>query len=115
MNLNSASTTESGPLLRQRNERRVFATQACDTCRLRKQKCDEQRPKCSLCRRLRLECVYRVPEPTKKDKTLVEILDWLKSIAGKLDQIEVADQISSGFYNARCRKQKNAASDLHVK
>jgi hypothetical protein len=38
---------------------------ACDTCRQRKQKCDEQRPKCGLCSRMKLECRYREPLPTK--------------------------------------------------
>ncbi|KAF8863357.1 hypothetical protein BDZ45DRAFT_583966 [Acephala macrosclerotiorum] len=60
---------------------------ACETCRSRKQKCDEQRPKCGLCQRMKLECRYREPQPTKKDKTLVEILDRLKSLEGKVDRI----------------------------
>jgi hypothetical protein len=62
-------------------------SRACETCRSRKQKCDEQRPKCSLCSRMKLDCVYRDPQPTKKDKTLVEILDRLKSLEGKVDRI----------------------------
>jgi hypothetical protein len=36
---------------------------------------------------MKLECVYREPQPTKKDKTLVEILDRLKRLEGKVDQI----------------------------
>ncbi|KAK0126370.1 hypothetical protein ONS95_007976 [Cadophora gregata] len=43
--------------------------------------------KCGLCRRINLDCVYREPQPTKKDKTLVEILDRLKSLEGKVDRI----------------------------
>ncbi|CZR50703.1 related to acetate regulatory DNA binding protein FacB [Phialocephala subalpina] len=60
---------------------------ACETCRSRKQKCDEQRPKCGLCQRMKLDCRYREPQPTKKDKTLVEILDRLKSLEGKVDRL----------------------------
>ncbi len=41
------------------------SVQACDTCRSRKQRCDEQRPKCGTCQRFRLECNYREPQPTK--------------------------------------------------
>ncbi|TVY73463.1 hypothetical protein LSUE1_G005444 [Lachnellula suecica] len=52
-----------------------------------KQKCDEQRPKCGLCSRMKLDCRYREPQPTKKDKTLVEILDYVKSIDGKFDRV----------------------------
>ena len=70
---------------------------ACDTCRLRKQKCDEQRPKCGLCQRIKLECRYREPLPTKKDQTLVEILDRLKSLEGKVDRIPIRAPISTGF------------------
>ncbi|KAK3498664.1 hypothetical protein B0T13DRAFT_272890 [Neurospora crassa] len=61
-----------------RKERGAIAAQACDTCRARKQKCDEQRPRCGTCQRFNVECHYREPQPTKKDKTLVEILDRLK-------------------------------------
>lgn len=69
----------------QRKERGAIAAQACDTCRTRKQKCDEQRPKCSTCQRFKLECNYREPLPTKKDKTLVEILEALKMLDAKVD------------------------------
>lgn len=41
------------------------AVQACDTCRSRKQRCDEQRPRCGTCQKFRLECNYREPQPTK--------------------------------------------------
>lgn len=40
-------------------------TQACETCRNRKQRCDEQRPKCGTCQRFKLDCRYREPQPTK--------------------------------------------------
>lgn len=48
-----------------RRKRAALAAQACETCRSRKTRCDEQRPKCSLCTRLDVECVYREPLPTK--------------------------------------------------
>ncbi|CAK7565431.1 MAG: hypothetical protein SEPTF4163_003348 [Sporothrix epigloea] len=71
----------------QRKERGAIAAQACDTCRSRKQKCDEQRPKCGTCQKFKLDCHYRVPQPTKKDKTLSEILDRLKSVESKIDRL----------------------------
>ncbi|KAL1871061.1 hypothetical protein VTK73DRAFT_2257 [Phialemonium thermophilum] len=73
----------------QRKERGAIAAQACDTCRSRKQKCDEQRPKCGTCQKFNLECNYREPQPTKKDKTLVEILDRIKSLEGKIDTLSI--------------------------
>ncbi|KAF5023318.1 hypothetical protein F66182_4626 [Fusarium sp. NRRL 66182] len=70
-----------------RKERGAIAAQACETCRNRKQRCDEQRPKCGTCQRFKLECRYREPQPTKKDKTLVEILDRLKTVENKIDNL----------------------------
>ncbi|KAM7193471.1 hypothetical protein V8F20_008374 [Naviculisporaceae sp. PSN 640] len=73
----------------QRKERGAIAAQACDTCRSRKQKCDEQRPKCGTCQKFKLECNYREPQPTKKDKTLVEILERIKSLESKIDDLSL--------------------------
>lgn len=71
---------------------------ACETCRSRKQKCDEQRPKCGLCQRMKLECNWREVQPTKKDKTLVEILDRLRSLETKVDRLPTTRASSaSGF------------------
>ncbi|OCK80798.1 hypothetical protein K432DRAFT_296919 [Lepidopterella palustris CBS 459.81] len=71
----------------QRRERAAIAAQACETCRSRKSKCDEQRPKCGLCQRLNVECKYREPQPTKKDKTIVFILDGINRLENKIDII----------------------------
>ncbi|KAK2626520.1 hypothetical protein QTJ16_003695 [Diplocarpon rosae] len=93
MNLDSAaSSASSGPAgpAHPRSHRGAIASQACETCRSRKQKCDESRPKCGLCKRINLECVYREPQPTKKDKTLVEILDRLKILESKVDRLPTA-------------------------
>ncbi|CAL3964274.1 unnamed protein product [Diplocarpon coronariae] len=93
MNLDSAaSSASSGPAgsTHPRAQRGAIASQACETCRSRKQKCDESRPKCGLCSRINLECVYREPQPTKKDKTLVEILDRLKILESKVDRLPTA-------------------------
>ncbi|KAK3311121.1 uncharacterized protein B0T15DRAFT_548376 [Chaetomium strumarium] len=76
-----------------RKERGAIAAQACDTCRSRKQRCDEQRPKCGTCQKFRLECNYREPQPTKKDKTLVEILDRIKTLEGKIDSFSQRSHI----------------------
>ncbi|KAL2261950.1 hypothetical protein VTK26DRAFT_2932 [Humicola hyalothermophila] len=81
----SSSGLSSGTGLRK--ERGAIAAQACDTCRSRKQRCDEQRPKCGTCQKFGLECNYREPQPTKKDKTLVEILDHVRSLEGKVDTL----------------------------
>ncbi|KAM7221575.1 hypothetical protein V8F06_002966 [Rhypophila decipiens] len=72
-----------------RKERGAIAAQACDTCRSRKQRCDEQRPKCGTCQKFKLDCNYREPQPTKKDKTLIEILERIKSLESKIDDLSL--------------------------
>ncbi|APA06756.1 hypothetical protein sscle_02g015260 [Sclerotinia sclerotiorum 1980 UF-70] len=86
MNPDSVSSPSSGTAPT-RKDRGPIASQACDVCRQRKQRCDEKRPKCGLCTRLKIECNYREPVPTKKDKTMVEILDRVKSIEDKIDRL----------------------------
>ncbi|CAK7225536.1 hypothetical protein SBRCBS47491_005921 [Sporothrix bragantina] len=83
----TTATAASSTAGSQRKERGAIAAQACDTCRSRKQKCDEQRPKCGTCQKFKLDCHYREPQPTKKDKTLGEILDRLKSVENKIDRL----------------------------
>ncbi|KAK5149741.1 hypothetical protein LTS14_010662 [Recurvomyces mirabilis] len=73
----------------QRRERAAMAAQACQKCRNRKSKCDEQRPKCGLCQRLNVDCEYREPLPTKKDKTIVHILDTLTRLENKFDNMAI--------------------------
>jgi hypothetical protein len=46
---------------------------------------------------MKLDCRYREPQPTKKDLTLVEILERLKSLEGKVDRIPTRATISTGF------------------
>ena len=46
---------------------------------------------------MKLDCRYREPLPTKKDQTLVEILDRLKSLEGKVDRIPIRVPIPTGF------------------
>jgi hypothetical protein len=79
----------------QRRERAAIAAQACQTCRNRKSKCDEQRPKCGLCRRLNVTCQYREPMPTKKDKTMVHILDALTRLETKFDNLAIEQSTAS--------------------
>lgn len=55
----------------------------CFTCRKRKKRCDEKKPVCNACTRLKLECVYPVPgqerknRKRKRDQCSAEELDGL--------------------------------------
>ncbi|KIM92758.1 hypothetical protein OIDMADRAFT_173784 [Oidiodendron maius Zn] len=80
-----------------RATRGAIAAQACDTCRERKQKCDEERPKCGLCQRRMRECRYSEPQPTKRDRTLVDILSRLDSLESKIDRIPPRGPEPTGF------------------
>ncbi|KAF9771492.1 hypothetical protein IL306_010864 [Fusarium sp. DS 682] len=97
--LSSSSNVSPGPGPQSnRKERGAIAAQACETCRNRKQRCDEQRPKCGTCQRFKLECRYREPQPTKKDKTLVEILDRLKTVESKIDNLGHRENTTSPLF-----------------
>ncbi|KAM5380189.1 hypothetical protein ACJZ2D_003640 [Fusarium nematophilum] len=97
----SSSNVSPGPPGTQtsRKERGAIAAQACETCRNRKQRCDEQRPKCGTCQRFKLECRYREPQPTKKDKTLVEILDRLKIVENKIDNLSLRENTTPPVFS----------------
>ncbi|KAL9113637.1 MAG: hypothetical protein Q9227_002375 [Pyrenula ochraceoflavens] len=68
----------------QQKRKPVRASQACDTCRNRKAKCDEGRP-CSHCRENNLECQYRELPVPKQDRHVKEQSDKLDLILKKLD------------------------------
>ncbi|KAH7139851.1 hypothetical protein B0J13DRAFT_68285 [Dactylonectria estremocensis] len=59
---------------------------ACDTCRLRKSRCDGIRPTCSHCRTARRECTYR-PTPTSLE-TDVSVLSRLAQVESRLQALE---------------------------
>ncbi|KAK9692595.1 hypothetical protein K7432_014259 [Basidiobolus ranarum] len=70
--------------------KRKRLTQACDTCRKKKVKCDGNRPSCSNCIRLKVPCTYlpslkkRGPRQGQNDKvetTFNKAPDYLRSVA----------------------------------
>jgi hypothetical protein len=70
------------------------ASQACDSCRSLKAKCDETKP-CKGCREKGLECKYRDPIPKATDKAQADILDgindvkqMLQSFASQMGQVK---------------------------
>ncbi|CAI6335321.1 unnamed protein product [Periconia digitata] len=63
--------------------KQVRATQACNHCRSRKQKCDEARP-CQFCRENNFDCQYKdVPVP-KQDRTMMQLQEGQNEIAATL-------------------------------
>ncbi|KAH7124887.1 hypothetical protein B0J13DRAFT_598946 [Dactylonectria estremocensis] len=71
----------SRPAKRQRN---FIARQACEACRIKKTRCDEDFP-CSLCRSLGIECTYAERKPTKNEASIGSLFNILKRIESKID------------------------------
>ncbi|CAI7660780.1 unnamed protein product [Penicillium bialowiezense] len=67
--------------------RNFIATVACETCRLKKTRCDESRPRCGLCKSLGLECVYNERKSSKRDQSLTMIMSTLHRLETKLENI----------------------------
>ncbi|KAK6006864.1 hypothetical protein QM012_005872 [Aureobasidium pullulans] len=70
------------------------ASQACDRCRERKSKCDENRP-CVTCKEQGLQCNYKDAHPTKADKNnqalsdmITEVLTVIKQMSDRLGVVE---------------------------
>ncbi|THY02741.1 hypothetical protein D6D02_05939 [Aureobasidium pullulans] len=70
------------------------ASQACDRCRERKSKCDENRP-CATCKDQNLDCNYKDTHPTKADKNnqalsdmVAEVLTSIKAMSDRLSVVE---------------------------
>ncbi|KAH8809201.1 hypothetical protein F5884DRAFT_396765 [Xylogone sp. PMI_703] len=59
---------------------RKRAVQACRTCRLRRTKCDNERPACSSCVGLGIECTYQTGDPSTFDPASLAILARLDTL-----------------------------------
>ncbi|KAE8355499.1 hypothetical protein BDV28DRAFT_38084 [Aspergillus coremiiformis] len=70
-----------------KKQRNFIATVACETCRLKKTRCDESRPKCGLCKSLGLECVYNERKSSKRDHSLSLIMSTLHRMETKLERL----------------------------
>ncbi|GKT91243.1 C6 zinc finger domain-containing protein [Colletotrichum tofieldiae] len=60
------------------------ASQACDSCRQLKAKCDETKP-CKSCREKGVECKYRDPIPKAIDKGQTDILEAISEMKNAME------------------------------
>ncbi|EOA90168.1 uncharacterized protein SETTUDRAFT_126010 [Exserohilum turcica Et28A] len=67
-----------------------MATLACDICRSRKTRCDEDRPKCGHCRTMNLECTYQAPRATKKDQSMAVAINAIRRLESKIEDLTAA-------------------------
>ncbi|EOA85329.1 uncharacterized protein SETTUDRAFT_137903 [Exserohilum turcica Et28A] len=65
--------------------KQVRATQACNHCRSRKQKCDEARP-CQFCRENNFDCQYKDVPPPKQDRSMMQLQESVNNISEVLSQ-----------------------------
>ncbi|KAH7121295.1 hypothetical protein B0J11DRAFT_590340 [Dendryphion nanum] len=63
---------------------RKRAVAACQTCRSRKTKCDNQRPTCSFCERAGGICIYSASDLSSYDPASLAILDRLENLENNL-------------------------------
>ncbi|KAL4938447.1 hypothetical protein BDV06DRAFT_231856 [Aspergillus oleicola] len=69
-----------------KKRRHDVARQACERCRVKKTRCDEQFP-CGLCRGLGAECVYSYRKQTRSEISSNALLRMLGRLESKLDGI----------------------------
>ncbi|OQV09893.1 Fungal Zn2-Cys6 binuclear cluster domain-containing protein [Cladophialophora immunda] len=66
--------------------RNFIARQACERCRARKTRCDQETP-CSLCKSLGVHCVYTERKPTRNEASLSMIFNRLKRIETQISRL----------------------------
>ncbi|KAM6536034.1 hypothetical protein FALCPG4_005554 [Fusarium falciforme] len=66
--------------------RSFLARQACENCRLKKTRCDEDVP-CGQCQAAGVECRYANRKPTRKEESSSAILSYLRRIELKVNRL----------------------------
>lgn len=80
---------------------KIRSTQGCWTCRLRRKKCDEQKPNCSICASLEITCLYSDKKP-----------EWMD---GGIREKEMSDHLKAMVKTkANERREKKWASEIQV-
>ncbi|KAK7592007.1 hypothetical protein V3481_006643 [Fusarium oxysporum f. sp. vasinfectum] len=84
---------------------RKRAVQACRTCQKRRVKCDNERPSCSVCIKLEVQCIYQEGDKSSFDAASLAILERLENLENLFraanpdvpSQREAAPQLSPGI------------------
>ncbi|KAL2867815.1 Zn(II)2Cys6 transcription factor [Aspergillus lucknowensis] len=77
-----------------KRRRQDVARQACERCRVKKTRCDEQFP-CGLCRSLGVECVYSYRKPSRSELSSDTLLRILGRLESKVDSLTTKTPTSS--------------------
>ncbi|KAL4810911.1 hypothetical protein BDV18DRAFT_128236 [Aspergillus unguis] len=107
-------TPDQHPAGSSKKPRNFIATVACETCRLKKTRCDESRPRCGLCKSLGLECVYNERKTSKRDHSLTLIMSTLHRLETKLETLPetMRDEIHS--LQAQLPRAADGPSELNT-
>jgi hypothetical protein len=96
------------PAKRQRN---FIARQACEACRLKKTRCDEDVP-CSLCRSLGIECNYAERKPTKNEISMSMVFNTLRRMETKLDGLSQPAIAKSGMDRSETHRRSSSLQQI---
>ncbi|KAM0410831.1 hypothetical protein ACHAPD_010643 [Fusarium lateritium] len=77
-----ANASDEGPP--SKRQRGFIARQACEYCRQKKTRCDEDFP-CGLCKSLGIQCKFTQRKATRNEASLGMIVNILRRIEGKID------------------------------
>ncbi|KAL4925272.1 Zn(II)2Cys6 transcription factor [Aspergillus undulatus] len=80
-----------------KRRRHDVARQACERCRVKKTRCDEQFP-CGLCRNLGAECVYSYRKQTRSEVSSNALLQMLGRLESKIDGISAKTSAGQSPY-----------------
>ncbi|KAM0714710.1 hypothetical protein Q7P37_009759 [Cladosporium fusiforme] len=86
-------------------KKQMRATQACEQCRQRKQKCDEGNP-CSFCKESKLTCQYRDTPPAKTDKNMDKVLSYLEQITSSIPDMSADISAKIANFDERLRRME---------
>ncbi|KAK6370954.1 DNA-binding transcriptional regulator ume6 [Lithohypha guttulata] len=75
----------------------------CFTCRLRRKKCSEEKPRCRACRNLGLDCEYKRPAWWSNNETRRKQKDLIKSLIKRTKTTEKAASQESGKVQPHAR------------
>ncbi|EWZ32846.1 hypothetical protein FOCG_12727 [Fusarium oxysporum f. sp. radicis-lycopersici 26381] len=83
-----ANGSDEGPP--SKRQRGFIARQACENCRQKKTRCDEDFP-CGLCKSLGIQCRFTQRKATRNEASLGMIVNILRRIEGKIDDSKPHD------------------------
>ncbi|KAI2625016.1 hypothetical protein GGR54DRAFT_546214 [Hypoxylon sp. NC1633] len=92
------------------------ASQACDSCRQLKAKCDETKP-CKNCREKNIECKYRDPPAKQPDRVTADVLDLLTAFRAEMSRTlsTITDELAGLRQDNMAQKQRLANIETKVK